>query len=400
MSERNTHIELFTSSGCLSTEALQIYTSDKLASIQKKEVDAHLENCEMCSDALEGMRLLSDPQKLDKIVLEINENLKNKLVQKQSKKNTVHNRLYYLAAAASVLVLIGVFSYFKYYLQNPNSEVATLNEKSFSEQTETINESVEHKSAEVFLEEDIEETKPVAPMKFSNEDVESQDKESDNLPVEVMESELEIVMDETYPADNEKGIIEETMEDVMMAEPASIAINEEPTQYMVSEEVVRAEGMAAGQVVSYDDQAVSEIEISSKSSSAAKKGRQKSSAETSSNNIINPESLSDSTVAVFIVVENQPEFPGGEEAMFKYLQENVSYPDSAKLLGIQGTVFISFVVKRSGKVDNTKVVRGIGGGCDEVALKVVESMPNWIPGKQRGKPVNVQMNLPIQFKLD
>jgi len=400
MSESNTHIDLFTSSGCLSTESLKMYSSDKLASKQKLEVDAHLESCELCSDALEGMQLLSDPQKLNRIVLEINENFKNKLLQKQSKKNTVHNRLYYIAAAASVLILIGVFSYFKYYWQNQNSEIATLNKKSFSEQTETINESVEHKSAKVFLEDDIEEIKPAAPVKFINEDIEAQAEESDIIAVEEVEAEIEIVMDEAYPADKQKGIIEETMEEVMIAEPVSIAVNEEPTQYLVSEEAVRADGMAAGQVVSYEDQSDSEIEISSKSSSAAKKGRQKTSAEISRNNIINPEFLSDSTVTVFSVVENLPEFPGGMEALFKHIQEKISYPDSARLLGIQGTVYVSFVVKKSGTVDNAYILRGIGGGCDEEALKVVKSMPDWIPGEQKGKPVNVQMALPIKFKLE
>ncbi|RLC51367.1 MAG: hypothetical protein DRI23_05170 [Candidatus Cloacimonadota bacterium] len=158
--------------------------------------------------------------------------------------------------------------------------------------------------------------------------------------------------------------------------------------------------MAAGQVVSYEDQSDSEIEISSKSSSAAKKGRQKTSAEISRNNIINPEFLSDSTVTVFSVVENLPEFPGGMEALFKHIQEKISYPDSARLLGIQGTVYVSFVVKKSGTVDNAYILRGIGGGCDEEALKVVKSMPDWIPGEQKGKPVNVQMALPIKFKLE
>ena len=70
------------------------------------------------------------------------------------------------------------------------------------------------------------------------------------------------------------------------------------------------------------------------------------------------------------------------------------------MLGIQGTVYVSFVVKKSGTVDNAYILRGIGGGCDEEALKVVKSMPDWIPGEQKGKPVNVQMALPIKFKLE
>jgi len=94
-----------------------------------------------------------------------------------------------------------------------------------------------------------------------------------------------------------------------------------------------------------------------------------------------------------------PEFPGGDTALYRFLAENIHYPDSAKTAGIQGRVFITFVVNTDGSISDARVLRGIGGGCDEEALRVVKSMPNWIPGKQRGKPVRVQYNLPIKFSL-
>ena len=98
-------------------------------------------------------------------------------------------------------------------------------------------------------------------------------------------------------------------------------------------------------------------------------------------------------------VEVDPEFPGGMEAMMKYLAENIKYPEQAKSEGIQGRVFVRFVIEADGSVTNAQVLRGIGGGCDEEALRVVNAMPNWTPGKQQGKPVRVQFNLPITFKL-
>ncbi len=102
---------------------------------------------------------------------------------------------------------------------------------------------------------------------------------------------------------------------------------------------------------------------------------------------------------IFVIVESMPEFPGGEEARLQYLNENVRYPTMAREAGIQGRVFVEFVVEKDGKVTNVRVVRGIGGGCDEEAIRVVESMPRWIPGKQRNVPVRCRFNMPIRFIL-
>lgn len=103
---------------------------------------------------------------------------------------------------------------------------------------------------------------------------------------------------------------------------------------------------------------------------------------------------------VFTVVEEMPTFPGGDEALGKFLGENIHYPDSAIAKHIQGNVFVQFVVNKDGAVGDVKILRGIGGGCDEEALRVIKLMPRWNPGKQRGEPVAVQFNLPIRFALD
>ncbi len=103
---------------------------------------------------------------------------------------------------------------------------------------------------------------------------------------------------------------------------------------------------------------------------------------------------------IFTVVEDQPGFPGGEEARIRFLQENLRYPQMAREAGIQGTVFVTFVVERDGSVTDVRVLRGIGGGCDEEAVRVVRNMPRWEPGRQRGQPVRVQFNMPIRFVLN
>lgn len=102
---------------------------------------------------------------------------------------------------------------------------------------------------------------------------------------------------------------------------------------------------------------------------------------------------------IFLVVEEDAEFPGGLEALSKYLAENIKYPQLAKENNITGRVFVSFVVEKNGSVGNIKILRDIGGGCGAEAVRVVKAMPKWKPGKQRGKPVRSQFNLPVNFDL-
>ncbi len=107
----------------------------------------------------------------------------------------------------------------------------------------------------------------------------------------------------------------------------------------------------------------------------------------------------DPTVYNTYAVEVQPGFPGGDDALYKYLGDNIHYPPIAKDNGISGTVYLSFVIDREGKVTDVKVLRGPGAGLDEEAMRVVKSMPAWKPGKQNGKPVKVQCQIPVRFLL-
>jgi TonB family protein len=99
----------------------------------------------------------------------------------------------------------------------------------------------------------------------------------------------------------------------------------------------------------------------------------------------------------FELVDVLPEFMGGEEARIKFLRENVKYPASALEKGIQGTVYLSFVVEKDGSISNVKVVRGVSKVLDKEAKRVISMMPKWKPGMQEGKPVRVLFNMPIKF---
>ena len=101
---------------------------------------------------------------------------------------------------------------------------------------------------------------------------------------------------------------------------------------------------------------------------------------------------------IFDVVETQPNPPGGMSGWNKYLSNNLKYPTQARRMGVEGTVIVVFVINTDGSIQDVEVLRGIGGGCDEEAVKVVTNAPKWEPGKQRGKPVRTRMRLPIRFK--
>ena len=103
---------------------------------------------------------------------------------------------------------------------------------------------------------------------------------------------------------------------------------------------------------------------------------------------------------IFTAVEQNPEFIGGQAKMYQYLGENIKYPAAAQRANISGRVFVKFVVEDDGAIGDVEVMKGIGFGCDEEAIRVVKSMPKWNPGVQNGKNVRVYYNMPIVYKLD
>ncbi|MBC8152549.1 MAG: TonB family protein [Bacteroidetes bacterium] len=102
----------------------------------------------------------------------------------------------------------------------------------------------------------------------------------------------------------------------------------------------------------------------------------------------------------FVVVEQQPEYPGGLTALRSFLGKNLQYPSPATSAGVSGKVYVSFVVAADGSLSDVAVLKGIGFGCDEEAVRVIRQMPRWKPGKQSGRPVRVRYNLPITFTLE
>ena len=102
---------------------------------------------------------------------------------------------------------------------------------------------------------------------------------------------------------------------------------------------------------------------------------------------------------IFTIVEDQPQPKGGMAAFYEFIGKKLKYPAQARRMGIEGKVFVEFVVDKDGTITDVKAIKGIGAGCDEEAIRVIQSSPKWNAGKQRGRPVKVRMILPITFKL-
>ena len=103
---------------------------------------------------------------------------------------------------------------------------------------------------------------------------------------------------------------------------------------------------------------------------------------------------------VYQIVQEMPKFPGGDKELFQFVADHIKYPEEAKKADTEGRVYVGFIVEPDGSLSDFKVLRGIGHGCDEEALRVVKSMPKWQPGMHRGKAVRVQYLVPVNFRLE
>ncbi len=141
-------------------------------------------------------------------------------------------------------------------------------------------------------------------------------------------------------------------------------------------------------------------EIFNRSLSFIDKGNINSSICINNSDLVHIIKSADDAVIEFMLVDVQPEFVGGDDALRQYFTRNLNYPAEARRAGIQGTVFTTFIVEPDGSITNVEVIGGIGGGCDEEAIRLINNMPEWRPGRHNGQPARVQHRLPVRFNLE
>jgi TonB family protein len=414
MENKHEH-KLYNPSGCLSEAGLSLFVQGLLSEGEVAEVKNHLQSCEFCALAVEGISM-SDPESFSDDVeiinasfLHLHDNIptpeqepalaeadgfegprfprlsqeeiskfRSTILEMESgktkdspadvpiRKLSFFKRYRIELIAAVLLILLGIGGRHLYFEISGSRDADKLAiAPTEIEETEMIQMPPVLPSTVDEAKEPAATVKPPAPV-----------------------SDIQIVSDDL----NVEFALDEAKNEVS----ADSEIVQERMPPLFPEDLKPRENKSMGYVVAEEDKKVTEVVtyIDGIAVGAEKKSTRRSNKQQS---LADEEEVAETEV--FTVVETSPSFPGGDEARIRFLTNNIRYPQEARDAGISGTVYITFVVERDGSTSDVRVLRGIGGGCDEEAVRVIKMMPEWSPGKQRGKPVRVQFNMPIKFSL-
>lgn len=388
---------LFSVSGCLTENALTLFAHGKLSDSQHVEVEKHIYQCEMCKDSLEGYSLWlqenapvskntagpqsikASPQAFASRTAMIRERVKQRVdfhKQVASIKNNRKTKKSYpwMATAATVILFLAIF----YIVRVQN----IFDKNKLAESTQSKSNAPQEL---MFKIDTSPEKSEVIAQQFTNKKPLKKRTVAGSIK---QHEELSIIENDDYPVGDsrvlvplarrtatEKSNTQATQPEVTITELSPVSAKEEISVLEYKAGTVTAEAIEKKAIADKEETMIEGVKITSKAERAPK------------------------TDEVYVLVEKQPEFPGGEENLLKFLSENVQYPQLAKENGIEGIVVVSFVVRKNGKLTDIKVVKSLGGGCDEQAIAAVKAMPRWIPGEQSGRKVDVSFNLPVVFKI-
>jgi TonB family C-terminal domain len=344
--------DMFEPSGCLTREAFEALVNHQLPAEAKAWADEHIASCPFCADALEGFA--SQTSDFYELMGRTDDDFADLIARVQSKSHLRRILLVTLSTAASILMFVGLFMMIN--KPQPKMQVAqkvirdTHSPKSVNAPKVLADvpkiqksEKVEPESPPPASERKTVRFTPPVVSDTNTAEMETKDdlKKETVAPLEVQSAKAE-----DHVTDSENSLIEE-------------------------------------------DKTVDKVSANFKTSIDKRASVSRSAEPVAEEQSAQPLSF----------VEQMPEFPGGIEAMTKFISEHLKYPSTAAEMGISGKVILQFLVKKNGKITDIKVVRSIGGGCDEEAVRVVKLMPEWIPGKQNGKPTSVYFTLPVNFSL-
>lgn len=388
---------LFSVSGCLTENALTLFAHGKLSDSQHVEVEKHIYQCEMCKDSLEGYSLWmqqnlstskytagsqsikASPQFFASRTAMIRERIRLRVDFHKQVASVKNNRktkksFPWMATAATVILFLAVFYIVR--VQNifdKNKLAESTQSKSNAPQELMFKIDTSPEKSEVIAQQ-IPNLKPQKKQTVAGS-IKQQEElsiiENDDYTDGVTRVLAPLASSTATEKSNPYAIQpKETITELSpLSDKEEIAMQENKAG-IVTAETIEKEALEEKEVKMLEG-----VKITSKAERAKK------------------------TDEVYVMVEKQPMFPGGEVNLQKFLSENVQYPSFAKENGIEGTVVVSFVVRKNGKLTDIKVVKSLGGGCDEQAIAAVKAMPRWIPGEQSGRKVDVRFNLPIVFKI-
>jgi protein TonB len=354
---------MFEPSGCLTREAFEALLNGVLPTDADALANEHVLSCPFCSDALEGFQSLKTKRSFSENMATIDGSFDTIMAKSQHKKDKKRTIWLSVSMAASILLVVGLF----FLISTPKSKLQVAEN---IPKKDSINAIPAEQLAKV-------EEKKVEKEKQSNSHPKSdQSKQVQNT--------IRFTPPELASEDAKDTINESVMADKLMEEPSPVAIASEAQQS------TGKTGAPANNI----ELKKSKEEFADKV--APEKSEYKSyaralSAKKVSNNKEEAEPLT--------FVEQMPEYPGGQMAMNTFLKQNLQYPKLASEMGISGKVYVQFTVDEQGNIGNIKILRGLGAGCDEEAIRVIKLMPKWLPGKQNGTSVKTYFTLPIIFNL-
>ncbi len=392
------NIDLFSDTDCLSLDVMQAYTAHKLGAKERLQVEKHLVDCEICSDAIEGFALMSTGSSINKRVNKIN----SRIDVLTTKSDAPLWKKEYLSYAAAVVGILLVCSTLYISIRSfVNTDKLISQETTLTKPDLPMKE--EHNKT---LEKSFKEQTGIAEKPTAKKDgAIIEDKEIATMPK---------ITDVVEPAKEAKAL-------AMTSEPQSIQTANIPdAMNIVSEEeeeeeaeiiIAQSQGqISAGAFSGSNSQQMESSRSKTSGNNRKAKGNQAVSKAASIDNAMesNMGFTNDETgfileeaeeEEIYSVVEVPPSYIGGEEKLMEYLSTNISYPNKAKEEMIEGIVYIAFIVNKDGSISDVKILKSLESSCDKEALRVVKDMPNWIPGKMKNKEVPVQYNLPIKFKI-
>ena len=406
---------LFTVSGCLTTETMLKFLDGQLLPEKSSIVQNHLDSCELCKDAMEGFSTVADRPSilttLESINREIIDKVSQSSTQKQLADNNTRNLWVYGSVAASIALLIGLYFIFNQINTQTSSEMAMM--------TDT---TIEHKT--IPIENDIPETEKTDQKKVEKSSI-IQDKTTDpkvltigGISIAEPQKKVEDIA-KTAPMEYDDT------EDIANAEMPEIRGTDTNVtlQYgtMDSEPAGNISALAGGAIIKKEEIVIEESDlvidessemeepanfksgaVKSKKSSRDKKSKKYNPIDNSrelltASYMVQSDNADDSTI--FTVVEEFPEFTGGEKALSKFYRKNLVYPKQALKNQTEGTVTIKFIVEKDGTLSDIDILRPLMYGCNEEAIRLVKLMPPWEPGKQNGVPVRTSITFPVEFVL-
>ncbi len=358
--------------GCLTGEDLRRYISGNASREEMDRMNGHMKDCAFCREALEGYAAFGNPEKFSIEVDDLKERIWQDVQARNKILNLAKRRSYILlAAAASVLLLAGLFSVIRFY---PDIR------KNFQEAP-----MAENNKPMTGTDRKVPATENIQPAATRNGSVPLQNaKRSGN--------------GNTAKADKIKKPVQAVQEirvhqAVEKNAPSSLA-NAQDTVVEQSDEQVAENKPAAGIPVSPS----SDARLKSESFSMRKMTISGNSRQMNIHTSMKP---GEEKPDVFFVVKDMPKFRGkGMDEFEKYIQDNIKYPDEARKKGIEGTVQVSFVVDTDGWLSDVKVLHSLDSLLDAEALRVVKSSPVWKAGKENGQAVKVQLSVPVRFRAE